>query len=169
MEFKKIMKQKKGIVVTDAIVAILLILLFAGIITSLMTNIFFESAKIKSGSQQIDFTTELFEHVDKLSYEEVTLANLIKYVNEDKNNEHVKAGTTIDEVKQNFPEAQYKIAITVENYMPTDEEIPKLDLVKKVTVTIENNLGNNPYCTTMSRVKKASMDDVQKILKQEKL
>ena len=49
-----IFKEKKGIIVADAIVAILIILLFAGIVTSITINIFSEKTKIKLNSMYLD-------------------------------------------------------------------------------------------------------------------
>ena len=160
MVINKIFRGHKGIIVSDAIVAILLLLLFVGIITSLMSNVFFESAKIKISSQQMDYATEIFEYVEKLRYEEVTENNLIQYVN-NKNVEYVKAGTSIEEIDENV---SYKIAIKVETYIPTDETLPKLDLIKTVTLTIENNLADESYMTTISKIKKANAEEVKKSL-----
>ena len=55
MGIKKILKKEKGIIVSDAIIAILLILLFVGIIASLIVNIILESTKIKTVQDAIDF------------------------------------------------------------------------------------------------------------------
>lgn len=155
---KEKLKQQKGIVVSDAIVAILIILLFAGIITSIMVNITLESTKIKMNSQQIDFATEIFEYVEGLAYDDVTQDSLINYVN-GKNMTVVSAGATIDTVSNT--DAPYKIGIQVETYTPSDTSLPELDIVKTITLTIENNLNGKSYSTTMSTIKKATMDEVK--------
>lgn len=157
MLIKKTLKEKKGIILSDAIIAILIILLFAGLITSLMAKIFLESAKIKSSSQQMDFSTEIFEYVEKIPYASVTQENLINYIN-NKNADYVSAGDTIESL--NTP---YKIAITVETYVP-EENANRLDIIKIITVKIENNLGSKPYSTTTSRIKKATMQEIEEML-----
>ena len=57
-------KKQNGIVVTDAIIAILIVLLFVGIITSLISKISTEKYKIKINSQQISLATQIFENVE---------------------------------------------------------------------------------------------------------
>lgn len=151
----EVLKEKKGVIVSDAIVAILLILLFAGIITSLMVNIVLESSKIKMNSQQIDFATELLEYAQEIPYENVTQDNLISYIN-NKNQEGVSAGETVETLA-----TPYKIAIQVETYIPEDESLPKLDIIKVITITVQSNLNNKTYTTTMSTMKKATTDEVQ--------
>lgn len=150
-------KKQNGIILSDGIVAILIILLFCGIITSLMVNIVLESSRVKMNSQQIDFATELLEYVDGLSYDSVTEEKLIDYINK-KNISAVSAGTSIGTVSN--PDAAYKIGIQVETYETEDESLPKLDILKKVTLTIENNLNGKTYSTTMSTIKKAAKEDI---------
>lgn len=162
MIIKKDLKKNNGIIVSDAIVAILVLLLFAGIMTTLMTNIFLESARIKISSQQMDFATEIFEYVEKINYADVNEENLIKYV-EAKNIDSVKAAATIEEIDDSIA---YKIAIDVETYIPKDKNLPELDLIKTITLTIENNLADEPYTTTLSKVRKASMEEVKEIVGQ---
>jgi len=151
----EVLKEKKGVIVSDAIVAILLILLFAGITTSLMVNIVLESSKIKMNSQQIDFATELLEYAQEIPYENVTQDNLISYIN-NKNQEGVSAGETVEALV-----TPYKIGIQVETYTPEDESLPKLDIIKVVTITVQSDLNNKTYTTTMSTIKKATTEEVK--------
>src|SRR5699024_3136675 len=95
MAIKKILKKNKGIIVSDAIIAILIILLFVGIIATLIVNIVLETTKIKINSGQLNFATEILEYIEELPYENVTEENLIDYVN-NKNSEQVSAGTTTE-------------------------------------------------------------------------
>ena len=100
-------KKQNGIVVTDAIIAILIVLLFVGIITSLISKISTEKYKIKINSQQISLFTQIFEYVEKSSYEDVTQDKLIAYINEIDSGK-ISAGTSFDtlttphNVKVNF-------------------------------------------------------------------
>lgn len=151
--------EQRGIITSDAIVAILIIMLFVGIITSIITNIVLESSKIKINSQQMDFATELMEYAEQLPYEEVTETNLIAYVNSKYDEDRVKAGESIEEL-----DSPYKIAVRVETFIPEDETLPKLDILKTVTLTIQNTLVNKVYTTTMATVKKATAEEIEKIL-----
>lgn len=151
--------EQRGIITSDAIVAILIIMLFVGIITSIITNIVLESSKIKINSQQMDFATELMEYAEQLPYEEVTETKLIAYVNSKYDEDRVKAGESIEEL-----DSPYKIAVSVETFIPEDETLPKLDIIKTVTLTIQNTLVNKVYTTTMSTVKRATAEEIEKIL-----
>ena len=148
-------KKQNGIVVTDAIIAIFL--LFVGIITSLIGKISTEKYKIKINSQQISLATQIFEYVEKSSYEDVTQDKLIAYINEIDPGK-ISAGTSFDTLT-----TPNKVKVKVEKYTPT-EEGEHLDLVKTVTISIENEFDNKTYKTEISRLKKASSQEVKKML-----
>ena len=158
MTIKQILKKEKGIIVSDAIIAILIILLFVGIIASLIVNIVLESTKIKINSGQLDFATEILEYVENLPYEAVTEENLINYVN-NKKSEQVTAGTDTTRLT-----TTYKIGIKVQSYnqIPGNEE--KLDIIKLVTLTIENDLEDKKYSTEITKLKKANIQEVEQML-----
>ncbi len=154
----KNLKKQRGIVVSDATIAIMIILLFAGIITTLITNIILEITKMKIYSQQMDYITEIFELAEKTDYEKVTDANLVKCINE--------KGDTAVSAKVNTTAGlttPYKIAIKVEKYKDIGSK--EFDLIKIITVTVENNLQEKSYTTTMSRLKKASLKEAEAIVK----
>lgn len=152
------LRKQDGVVMSDAIVAILIVILCTGIIITLMVNIVMESAKIKINSQQIDFATEILEYAEKLSYDEVTEETLINYVN-NKQITSVSAGKTVETVSNS--EATYKIGIQVETYETSNIELPQLDIVKIITVTIENKFKDKTYSTTISSIKKATIDEAK--------
>lgn len=158
MGIKKILKKEKGIIVSDAIIAILLILLFVGIIASLIVNIILESTKIKINSGQLDFATEILEYIEKLPYKDVTEENLINYVN-NKNSEQVSAGTVTTGLT-----TTYKIGIKVQSYNQIAGNEDKLDIIKLITLTIENDLENKKYSTEITKIKKANIEEVKQIL-----
>lgn len=154
MSIKRFINEENGVLVTDSIISILIILIFAGVILTLITNITLESTKVKINSQEIDFATEILEYAEKLPYEQVTASTLISYVN-NKNLANVKAGETIDGLT-----TPYKIAISVEKY----GDDTKLDIIRIVKLKITANLENKNYETEMSMLKKANMEEVQQIL-----
>lgn len=160
MAIKKILKKEKGIIVSDAIIAILIILLFVGIITTLLVNIVLESTKIKINSGQLDFATEILEYIEKLPYQDVTEENLINYIN-NKNSKQVSAGTTTAELT-----TTYKIGINVQSYNQIAGNEEKLDIIKLVNLTIENDLGNKKYSTQITKIKKANTQEVEQILEE---
>ena len=150
----ELIREEKGIVVSDAIIAIILVMLFTGLITSLISKIMIEKMKIKMNSQQMTFVTQIFEHIEKMEYNEVTEENVINYINSIEPTK-ISAGTSLD----NLTTAN-KIKVKVEKY-ETTEENSGFDLVKIVTLTIQNELDNKQYTTEISRIKKATMQDVK--------
>lgn len=160
MVIKRFFKEQKGILVSDAVIAILIIMLFVGIITSVISNIVLESLKIKASSQQIDYATEVLEYIDKSSYATVTLENIVSYINT-KNSEHVSAGATTDNLT-----TPYKVAISVEKYNETDGNEDKLDIVKVVKVLVETDIRGKVYSTEISTVKKASIQEIERLLQE---
>ena len=77
----KFLKRQKGFVVSEAILAILILIMFTGIITSLIYNIVLTSKRIKISSQEIAYITDIFNHIEIMNYEDVTTENLMAYVN----------------------------------------------------------------------------------------
>lgn len=150
----ELIKGERGIVVTDAIIAILIVMLFTGLITSLISKIMIEKMKIKMNSQQMTFVTQIFEHIDKMNYNDVTEENIINYIN-NIDPDKISAGTILDILT-----TPNKIEVKVEKY-ETTEENSGFDLVKIVTLTIQNEIDNKPYTTEISRIKKATMQDVK--------
>ena len=154
---RKKCKKQNGIVVTDAIIAILIVLLFVGIITSLISKISTEKYKIKINSQQMSLFTQIFEYVEKSSYADVTEDNLIAYINEIDSGK-ISAGTSLDTLT-----TPNKVKVKVEKYTPA-EESEYLDLVKTVTISIENEFDNKTYRTEISRLKKISLQEIKEML-----
>lgn len=151
MLMKELFRKQRGIIVSDVIISILLILLFGGIITSLIVNIILETQIIKLNSQQIDFTTDVLEYVETLSYADVTEASLIDYINE-KNLDYLSASSSTDTLT-----TTYKMAIDVQKYCEQEGNSDKLDIIKIITVTVKTELNNKEYNTTISCLKKEDM------------
>ena len=156
MIISNILKEKKGIIVADAIVAILIMLLFAGIVTSITVNIFSEKTKIKLNSMYLDVVTEILEYVQQAEFKDVTEANLINYVNA-KNSEYFSAGASLADLT-----TPYKIQINVENYIPEGSEA-QLNLVKIVRVKLQKTVGEKTYEKSVSKLKKANASDLKEL------
>ncbi len=154
----KILKANKGIMISDALIAMLIILLFSGIVIALITNITVEKTKISQNSMIIDFATKMLEYVEKLPYADVTEENLINYVNS-KNLEHISAGRTTDNLT-----TEYRVIVNVENYNQTEGNTDKYDFIKIVTITIESSLEGKANSIQFSKIKKANMKEVETIL-----
>lgn len=157
MQNKKI-KSDKGIVVADALVSVLLILLFGGLIVTIISTIVNETTKVKFNSTHIELETEVFEYVQKLSYEQTTDERIINYLNKKYSNDtdYISFGNSTDDLT-----TPCKVAIKVEQYGKDDG---KLDLIKIITISIENTSSDEQYKTEVSTLKKRTEAEVDDLL-----
>lgn len=157
MQNKKL-KSDKGIVVADALVSVLLILLFGGLIVTIISTIVNETTKVKVNSTHIELETEVFEYVQKLSYEQTTDERIINYLNKKYSNDtdYISFGSSTDDLT-----TPCKVAIKVEQYGKDDG---KLDLVKIITISIENTSSDEQYKTEVSTLKKRTEAEVDDLL-----
>lgn len=139
----KLMKKQNGFVISDAILAVLILIMFTSIITSLIYNIVLTSRKIKLNSQQIADITAIFNYAEKIKYDDVTTENLVSYINS-QGNSSVSAGTDASELTN-----PYKLIISVQKYNETEGNTDKEDILKIVTVTAECELSGKTYTTEM--------------------
>lgn len=143
------LKNNSGFAASDALIAIIIITMFTGIIAALSYNIYLSNASLKRMSKANNYIIDIFEYVDKLYYEDVTEDNLIRYINEKYNNSEVLA---VNNENVNI-EAPFKIIIKVQKYNEIEGNEEKLDLVKEITVTVQYKLGNRKQTITMKRNK----------------
>ncbi len=160
MKFKKL-KEQKGILVSDAFVAILIILLFGGIITATIKNIVLESAKIKVESKMINLATEVLEYAEKIPYDDVSEERLISYVNNNYS-DYIDAGTEISELLNSSK--LYKMVINVEKYKDQKGDEVQYDIIKIITLDISTKIQNKEYSTSVRMVKKASESEIKAIM-----
>ena len=155
---KKDLKEQKGIMISDAMISILILFIFAGLVVSLMYNIVENSAKIKISSKHMELATEIFEYAEKQDYEYVIADRLIEYIN-NKNLDYLSAGTTLENLT-----TKYKIAIEVTPYNEIEGNEEKYDLVKIIKLKIQSNLENLNYYTEITTLKKATMEEAEQII-----
>ena len=106
---KRYLKRENGLAGTDAIIAVLIITLFTGLIASISYNIFLSNSSIKRMSRANSFIIDAFEYVDRSYYDDVTKESLEVFFNEDSkyNNEAIALAYIEGEVP-NKTEEDYK-------------------------------------------------------------
>ena len=77
---KKFLRSNKGITGADALLAVALATLFAGIIATLAYNIYATSSSLKRSSQALEYITSTFEYVANQYYDGVTEKNIKNYI-----------------------------------------------------------------------------------------
>ncbi len=151
-------KSQKGFAGSDALIAILIITLFTGIIATISYNIYLANSSVKRTSQATGYIIDMFEYIDKTYYDDVTLENLTNYFNNkyyyEEGSDTVKddADVKVQEDDEDV-ETPYKVKLSVEQYNETENNEDKLDLVKEITMTVTFKTGNKEQTIEMKKIK----------------
>lgn len=119
-------KNSKGFVGTDIIISIIAVIIFSGLIFSMMYNNFWENLKIKADSLAIIYLTETLEQIGIADYEEVTQENSMNFMSADLLNSYYNIN----------------LEVTQEN-----------EITKKIRATISYKLVNKRYQQSIERIK----------------
>ncbi len=151
---KRNLKKENGIAAADGLVAILIITLFVGVISSLLYNIYLSNTSLKRMSKANGYIIDISEYVDKIYYDDVTEEQIINYFNkkyyDNQNNAEVKAQKS----EENTNETPFLLKINVQKYNETEGNTDKLDLVKQVTISAQYKLGNRLQEITINKTKR---------------
>lgn len=145
---KNFLKNQKGVTGADAILAVAIAVLFAGIIVTLAYNIYITTNSLKRSSQALSYITSTFEYVATQYYDDVTTDNIEKYIN---GNGEESIGALDEGKVSTVGTTPYKAQVTVTNYNETDET--KLDLVKEITMSVTYKLGDKEQKIEMKTAK----------------
>lgn len=77
MNFKK----ENGFALSDTAIAIIIIMIFTGIIVSIAYNIYLQSNFIKRNDTATNYIVELFEYAKSIDFNEITFAKLSGHFN----------------------------------------------------------------------------------------
>lgn len=132
-------KQNKGIGLSDAIIAVVILMIFTGVIVSVSYNIYIQSHFIKRNEQATNYIVELFEHAQGLLYEDVDSTELVQYINNKYDIAKAISGkyTEGTEILDG-----YTIFINVQDKYP--------DYIKQVDITVAYKLGGKNRTVNMS-------------------
>lgn len=134
--FKEIIKENSGITGIDLVIAIIIMSIFIGVITSLMTGIYKQSLEIQASSNAMAYATIVLEKTDEKSFEEVQEPNFIENLS--------KSGEI------NIPE-DYEVTFEVSNPDNVSEEVSSV--IKKVAVTVKYKINNEEKSILISKLK----------------
>lgn len=118
-------KNCKGFVGVDIGIAIVAIIVFSGLIFSLMYNYFLENVKLQAESLAIIYLTETLENIGIADYNEVTEENSESFIPKD------------------LKQSNHKMIL----------EITEGEINKKVKATISYKIVNKEYQYSMERFK----------------
>ena len=130
------LKSKRGYTTADVVVAILIIVVFAGIMVTLYQNYSTVSKEVERKSKA---TVELIEEIKQNDYE---------YFNEEN---ELKDKITVYDNEPIEEDTAYSKTVTVEDYSVQKEDaVP--GLVKNVYVTVSYKLGNETQSVELSTI-----------------
>ena len=150
---KNKIKEQKGFATSDALIAVLIIILFSGLIATISYNIYLSNSSIKRMSKATSYIVDVFEYIDKVDYENVTKENLVTYFNEKYfTNEDSEVKMLTGDENINTP---FKAEINILKYKDVEGTLDTegLDLVQEITMTVRYKLGNKDQEITMTRNK----------------
>ena len=125
-------KNNNGFVAADMTIAIIAIIIFSGLIISMMYNNFLENMKIKKEALAMIYLTEALENIGIADYNEVTQENAESLI------------------PTELADTSYQMQIEVISDLDlSDTE----DIIKKVKATISYKIGNRNYETSLERIK----------------
>lgn len=132
------LRQNKGIGLADAIIAVIILMIFTGIIVSISYNIYNGSNFIKRNEQATNYIVELFEYAQGLVYENLDSQVMVNYINNKYENAKAVEGEYIEGAEK---QAAYTIFINV------TEEYP--NYIKKIDITVMYKLGKKSKTVNM--------------------
>lgn len=133
------LKNERGFTTADVVVAILIIVVFAGIIVTLYRNYVLVSKQVERKAQATNYAVELIEEIKQNSDEYFTEENEFEDRTIVANNEPLEENSA------------YSKTITVEDYSLTNEEAAP-GVVKTVNVTVSYNLEGKVESVQLSTV-----------------
>ena len=138
-------KQNKGIGLADAIIAVVILMIFTGVIVSVSYNIYIQSHFIKRNEQATNYIVEIFEYAQGLIFEDPDSDNdlnsgkLVQYINDKYENVNAISGEYTEPTEDL---EGYTIFINVQDKYP--------DYIKQVDVTVVYKLGGKIKTVNMS-------------------
>ncbi len=132
---KSFFKSNKGFTEADIVIALVIIVLFAGIVVTGIYNIYLIETQISYGAEATQYIISALEYSDKINYEEVTKASIEKYLE------------NID-----LP-GEYTKEVVVTNYNEEEQNKDKQNIIKKVKVAITYNIHGQEEKIEITKLK----------------
>ena len=117
----KNIKSNRGVSITDLVIALIILSVFAGVIGNLLYQLAYNNASLRMSAIAVDYAVKEAEYIDKIAYEDVQTS--------DEKITQINGEDVID---------KFTVKLDVENYNEADEA--KKDIIKKVTITVNYNI-----------------------------
>ena len=165
------LKGNNGIAGTDSLIAVLIIILFSGLIATFSYNIYISNSAIKRMSKAQGYIVDVFEHIENIDYDDVTEENIITvfngkyYYEQDGQTKKDDAEVKMIEMAEDGEETEnvdtsFKAEIKIEKYNETTGNTEKEDLVEQITMRITYKLGSKDQVIEMTRIKQKERNNL---------
>ena len=134
-------KKEQGASLIDVVTAMMIFIISAGVVISMYYQIYVTTVKTKIHQVAIGCITDVFEKIDLESYENVT---------EEKVKELIKQSGLDDYFNKEKNDS--KVECTVTSYKEGSEDT-KLDLVKKINITVEYTVAGKTTKLPINKIK----------------
>lgn len=163
MILKKALREEKGFTGVDLTIAVIILMLFVALITTLFYNVYLSSSSTKRSATANSYIIDVFENIDRMTYEEVQQDNIVnsstdtfvqvlqaKLIENSKiDNVLIKRGITED---KNLAKP-FQLEISVSNYNQTEGNTDKEDLIKIIKVRMKYKVGKKVETIDSQRLK----------------
>ena len=123
----KIGKEKKGFTTSEVVVAIIIIVLFVGVISTGFYNYYMSVQSKNRTAQATSYLIDVIENVQKMNYEDVSQESVNQLLEEVRQNQKSPSG--------------YTLTAVVSKYNEQPGKSDKKDLIKILQVRIDYSVG----------------------------
>jgi len=124
------LKNKKGFTTVDLSIAMIVIVMFVVIMTSVSYNIYTSSTEAKRTAIALNYGVDIFEHIGALNYNEVIASYDLFKIDGMENFEHIATSSNDKESKVSGKIGTYEFEVKIQDYKNEG-------LIKIITLTIK--------------------------------
>ena len=154
------MKSEKGFTGADLSIAVIIIVLFIGLIMTIFYQIYLSSSRIQRSTNANNLAISILEKIEAMSYEEVKEGNVTAEGEYQIDNGASNTGTTSDVLKGIFVPKGYTVGIRITNYNQTEGNEGKEDIIKIVKLEIKYKVGRKEEKLEMQTLKEKNKKKV---------
>lgn len=141
-------KDDKGFTGVDITVAIIIVVIFVGIIATLFFNYSITSQEIERQGKASEYSISIIEKIKNDNFEKYKKGENLDY------NLYENESITSDSFKDiiSSPESGYYVTVNVKDYKKDRPEATIINIIKKITVTVSYKVANQDKDVTISTI-----------------
>lgn len=147
----KILRNSKGIVGTDIVIALSIMILLAITIAAIYVNTNKNAISIQKSAQVNEMITNILEKIDLKYYDDISVTEGFVNISESNSLEYKELKDIIPQNKEG--NKLYTVRLKVEEFVPEGASNERTDILKKITVNVKYELNKKEEEITMERLK----------------